>query len=82
MKNCFTGYFSHFFFSSLVKSLVEVTRFLLTLPNTGTKYLLSDNLSQDCLENCFDKLRSRGGWCTQLQRHVWSLPSHGGYRDL
>ena len=46
-----------------VKSFVEVTHYLLKLPNTGPKYVLSDKFSQDCLENYFGKLRSKGGWC-------------------
>lgn len=46
-----------------VRTFVEVTRFLLTLPGVTGQYILSEVFSQDPLENYFGQVRSRGGWC-------------------
>lgn len=46
-----------------VRSFIEVTRYLLTLPGVTGQYILSETFTQDPLENYFGQLRSRGGWC-------------------
>ena len=46
----------------LVKSFVELTRYLLNLPCTAGHYLLSEHFSQDPLENYFGQQRARGGY--------------------
>ena len=48
----------------VVKSFIEMTRFLLGQSSEGeTLFLLSERISQDPLENYFGKQRSRGGRC-------------------
>ena len=46
-----------------VKSFVEITRYLTTLPDTTGQYFLSERISQDPLENYFGRVRARGGQC-------------------
>ena len=46
-----------------VKSFVEMTRYLLSLPGYENKYILSECFSQDPLENFFGQLRAKGGRC-------------------
>ena len=50
-------------FLYIVKSFVDVTRYLLTLQGVSGQYILSSCFNQDPLENYFGNLRSRGGWC-------------------
>ena len=52
---------SYSYFKLLVKSFVEMTRFLLTQPNDGELYVLSQRISQDLLENYFGMQRACGG---------------------
>ena len=51
---------SSLFFSIfvLVRTFVEVTCFLLTLPGVTGQYILSEVFSQDPLENYFGQVRS------------------------
>lgn len=42
---------------------MELTRYILALPQLKGKYLLSEHLCQDPLENYFGQQRARGGWC-------------------
>ena len=44
-----------------VKSFVEVSKYLLSLPGYPEKYILSECFSQDPLENFFGQVRGRGG---------------------
>ncbi len=44
-----------------VKSFVEVTKYLLTLPGIKGQFILSECFSQDPLENYFGQLHARGG---------------------
>ena len=44
-----------------VKSFVELTRYLTTLPDTTGQYFLSERISQDPLENYFGRVCARGG---------------------
>lgn len=44
-----------------VRSFVDMVRYLLSLPSAEGKFLLSECLSQDPLENYFGKQRSKGG---------------------
>ena len=44
------------------KSFVEVTRYILSLPNVQGHYLLSEHFSQDPVENYFGLLRARGSY--------------------
>ena len=46
-----------------VRSFVEATRYLLTLPGVTGQYLLSERFSQDPLKNYFSRQRSNGGRC-------------------
>jgi hypothetical protein len=46
-----------------VRSFVEATRYLLTLPGVTGQYLLSERFSQDPLENYFSRQRASGGRC-------------------
>ena len=46
-----------------VHSFVEVTKYLLTLPDVTGQFILSECFSQDPLENYFGQLRARGGRC-------------------
>ena len=46
-----------------VRSFVEATRYLLTLPGVTGQYLLSERFSQDPLENYFSRQRASGGCC-------------------
>ena len=46
-----------------VKSFVELTKYILSLPELKGKYLLSEHFCQDPLENYFGQLRAHGGWC-------------------
>ena len=50
-------------FHCLVKSFVELSKYLLTQPFMKDRYLLSEHFSQDPIENYFGKLRYHGGWC-------------------
>lgn len=52
-----------FFIYFTVKSFVEVTRYLTTLPDTTGQYFLSERISQDPLENYFGRVCARGGQC-------------------
>ena len=45
-----------------VKSFVEVTRYLLSLPNVQGHCLLSEHFSQDPVENYFGQLHARGSY--------------------
>ena len=45
----------------IVKSFIEMTRYLLTKHQSDGLYFLSDRVSQDPLENYFGKQRARGG---------------------
>ena len=47
----------------LVKSFIEMTKYLLSLPGSDGMYFLSERISQDPLENYFGKQRERGGLC-------------------
>lgn len=47
----------------LVKSFVEMTKYLLSQTGSEGLFLLSERISQDPLENYFGKQRSRGGRC-------------------
>ena len=72
-----TGYISHHImydcrhsillisisFIYAVRSFVEATRYLLTLPGVTGQYLLSERFSQDPLENYFSRQRASGGRC-------------------
>ena len=49
--------------SCVVRSFVEATRYLLTLPGVTGQYLLSERFSQDPLENYFSRQRASGGRC-------------------
>lgn len=44
-----------------VRSFVDLVRYLLRLPGAKGKFLLSERLNQDPLENYFGKQRSKGG---------------------
>ena len=46
-----------------VKSFVAVTKYLLNLPCTSGRYILSECFSQDPLENFFGQIRAGGGYC-------------------
>jgi hypothetical protein len=46
-----------------VNSFVDVVKYLLNLPGTRGKYILSECFTQDPLENYFGQLRARGGRC-------------------
>ncbi len=46
-----------------VRSFVEVSKYLLTLPGVSGQYILSECFSQDPLEKNFSQLRARGGCC-------------------
>lgn len=46
-----------------VKSFVEMTRYLLKLPDSEGIFLLIERISQDPLENFFGMQRARGGRC-------------------
>ena len=46
-----------------VRSFVEATRYLLTLPGVTGQYLLSERFSQDPLENYFSRQRASEGRC-------------------
>lgn len=46
-----------------MKSFVEVTTYLLSLPGVSGQYVLSECFSQDPLENYFGQQRARGGRC-------------------
>ncbi len=46
-----------------VRSFVEVSKYLLTLPGVSGQYILSECFSQDPLEKIFGQLRARGGRC-------------------
>ena len=48
---------------SIVKSFVELSKYLLNIPELKGKYILSEHFCQDSVENYFGQLRSRGGWC-------------------
>ncbi len=49
-----------------VRSFVEVSKYLLTLPGVSGQYILSECFSQDPLEKNFSQLRARGGCCDNL----------------
>ena len=51
------------FFSILVSSFVELINYFVELPDFKGKYVLSERLSQDPIENYFGQLRSKGRWC-------------------
>ena len=46
-----------------MNSFVEMTRYLLSQPDSKDLFLLSERVSQDPLENYFGKQRARGGRC-------------------
>ena len=46
-----------------MKSFVEITRHMTTLPDTTGQYFLSERISQDLLEKYFGRVRARGGRC-------------------
>ena len=46
-----------------VRSFVELTRYLTTLPDAMGLYFLSERILQDPLENYFGRVRARGGRC-------------------
>ena len=48
---------------NLFNSFVEMTKYLLSLPELKGKYLLSEHLCQDPLEHYFGQQRAHGGWC-------------------
>jgi len=48
---------------NVVKSFVEMVRYLLSQSGMEDCYILSEKFSQDPLENYFGKLRARGGYC-------------------
>lgn len=50
----------HYFSSHIVKSFVEMAKFLLTEANAKL-FFLSERISQDPLENYFGQQRARGG---------------------
>lgn len=56
-------YFFGSFPQTVVKSFVEVVKFLFDLPGTSGQYLLSERFTQDPLENYFSRQRARGGRC-------------------
>ena len=45
---------------------MEMTKYLLSLPELKTKYLLSEHLCQDPLEHYFGQQQAQGGWCQNL----------------
>ena len=47
----------------IVKSFVELSKFLLAQRDLKDRYILSGYFSQDPLENYFGQQRSRGRWC-------------------
>ena len=52
-----------------MKSFVEMTRYLLSQPNSDGLFLLSERISQDPIENYFGKQRARGGRCDNPTVH-------------
>ena len=55
------SHFSFTFFFIVVKSFIEMTKYLLT-QNSGDKiFFLSERISQDPIENYFGRQRARGG---------------------
>ena len=58
-----TLHFTCFPFPFTVKSFVEMTRFLLSKPDSDGLFLLSERVTQDPLENYFGRHRSRGHRC-------------------
>ena len=52
-----------------VKSFVGLTKYLLKRPELKDKYVLSEKISQDPLENHFGRLRAHGGWCSNPTAH-------------
>ena len=50
-------------FSILVSSFVELVNYFVELPDFKGKYVLSERLSQDPIENYFGQLRSKGRRC-------------------
>ena len=45
----------------LVSSFVELINYFVEMPDFEGKYVLSERLSQDPIENYFEQLRSKGG---------------------
>ena len=50
-------------FFYIVKSFIEMTKYMLSQLGSVGLFLLSEHVSQDPLENYFGKQRARGGRC-------------------
>ena len=68
----------------IVNSFVELTHYLLELPEVSGHYLLSERFSQDPVENYFSRQRAAGGYnqnpsVQQCIRNAQSLRVQGSH---